>query len=140
MVRAAVAESGANWGYYTPHIGLPDQVVSASTPNATTLVLNLNKAVNPLWFTADELYYSSRYRSHAWAKASANGPILDFTNPVNAKKIYDFLAKESGSVEHLREQPAVAGRERAVQADLVQQHHRRLHHGAEPQLRRPAFG
>ena len=35
--------------------------------------------------------------AHAWAKASANGPILDFTNPANAKKIYDFLAKASGS-------------------------------------------
>ena len=29
--------------------------------------------------------------AHAWARASANGPILDFTNPANAKKIYDFL-------------------------------------------------
>ncbi len=96
-VRAAVKESGSNWGYYTPHIGIPDQVVSASTPNATTLVLNLNKPVNPQWFTADELYYVQPMPVHAWAKASPNGPILDFTNPANAKKIYDFLAKESGS-------------------------------------------
>ena len=35
--------------------------------------------------------------AHAWAKASANGPILNFTNPANAKKIYDFLNKASGS-------------------------------------------
>jgi peptide/nickel transport system substrate-binding protein len=97
MVKAAVAESGANWGYYTPHIGIPDQVVSASTPNATTLVINLNKPVNPLWFTADELYYVQPIPAHAWAKDSPNGPILNFTNPANAKKIYDFLAKESGS-------------------------------------------
>jgi peptide/nickel transport system substrate-binding protein len=97
MVKAAVAESGANWGYYTPHIGIPDQVVSASAPNATTLVINLNKPVNPQWFTADELYYIQPMPVHAWAKDSPNGPILDFTNPANAKKIYDFLAKESGS-------------------------------------------
>jgi peptide/nickel transport system substrate-binding protein len=97
MVRAAVAESGANWGYYTPHIGIPDQVVSASTPNSSTLVLHLNKAVNPLWFTDDELYYIQPMPAQLWARASANGPILDFTNPANAKKIYDFLAKESGS-------------------------------------------
>ena len=96
-VRAAVRESGANWGYYTPSIGLPDQVVSASTQNATTLVLKLNKPVNPVWFTDDELYYVQPIPVHAWAKASANGPIIDFTNPANAKKIYDFLAKESGS-------------------------------------------
>jgi peptide/nickel transport system substrate-binding protein len=97
MVRAAVQESGANWGLYTPHIGLPDQVASASTPNATTLVLNLNKPVNPQWFTADGLYYIQPIPAHAWAKDSPNGPALDFTNPANAKKIYDFLAKASGS-------------------------------------------
>jgi peptide/nickel transport system substrate-binding protein len=96
-VKAAVAESGANWGYYTPHLGIPDQVVSASTPNPTTLVLNLNKPVNPLWFTDDALYYIQPMPAHAWAKASASGPILDFTNPANAKKIYDYLAKASGS-------------------------------------------
>jgi len=34
----------------------------------------------------------------AWAKASASGPILDFTNPANAKKIFDFLTAQSKSV------------------------------------------
>jgi peptide/nickel transport system substrate-binding protein len=97
MVRAAVKESGANWGSYTPHVGIPDQVVSASAPNATTLVIHLDKAVNPAWFTANALYDIQPIPAHAWAKASANGPVLDFTNPANAKKIYDFLAKQSGS-------------------------------------------
>jgi peptide/nickel transport system substrate-binding protein len=97
MVRAAVKESAANWGYYTPGFGIPDQVVSASTPNATTLVLHLNKPVNPAWFTDDELWAISPMPAHAWAKASPHGPTLDFTNPANAKKIYDFLAKQSGS-------------------------------------------
>ena len=97
IMKAAVKESGANWGLYTPGLGVPDQVVSASTPDATTLVLHLNKPVNPVWFTADALYYLQPIPVHAWAKDSPNGPILDFTNPANAKKIYDFLAKESGS-------------------------------------------
>jgi peptide/nickel transport system substrate-binding protein len=97
MVRAAVQESGANWGSYTPHVGIPDQVASASTPNATTLVINLNKAANPAWFTADALYYIKPIPVHAWARAAAGGPLLDFTNPANAKKIYDYLAKASGS-------------------------------------------
>jgi peptide/nickel transport system substrate-binding protein len=96
-VRAAVHESGANWGQYNPGLGLPDQVVSATTPDATTLVLNLNKPVNPVWFTQDQLQLIQPMPVHAWAKASATGPILDFTNPANAKKIYDFLAKASGS-------------------------------------------
>lgn len=97
QVRAAVRESGANWGNYTPNLGLPDQVASASAPNATTLVLHLTKAVNPIWFTDDELALIQPMPVHAWAKAAANGPVLDFTNPANAKKIYDFLARESGS-------------------------------------------
>ena len=53
--RAAVEEDPANWAGYTPNVGLPDQVISVSTPTATTLVLNLNSAVNPLWMTEDEL-------------------------------------------------------------------------------------
>ena len=103
-VRAAVKENPANWAGYTPKVGLPDQVVSASTPNATTLVLNLNSAVNPLWMTDDELPIQPM-PAHAWARASANGPILDFTNPANAKKIYDFLATESKSVSTYASNP-----------------------------------
>ena len=96
-LRAAVKESGANWGPYSPGIGIPDQVVSASTPNSTTLVVNLNKPVNPTWFTENEIAQIQPMPTYAWAKASAGGPILDFTNPANAKKIYDFLAAASGS-------------------------------------------
>ncbi len=96
-VRAAVKENAADVAGYTPKVGLPDQVVSAAVPNAATLVLNLNSAVNPLWMTADQLAVPP-LPSHAWAKASANGPVLDFTKPVNAKKIYDFLATQSRSV------------------------------------------
>jgi len=96
-LRAAVRESAANFGSYAPGLGIPDQVVGASTPNPTTLVLTLNKAVNPNWFTENELQLVQPMPAHAWAKASASGPILDFTNPANAKEIYDFLAKESGS-------------------------------------------
>ncbi len=105
MVRAAVKESGANWGSYTPHVGIPDQVVSASAPNATTLVIHLNKAVNPAWFTASGLYDIQPIPAHAWAKASASGPVLDFTNPANAKQIYDFLAKQSGSTSTYASNP-----------------------------------
>ncbi len=97
QLRAAVHESGSNWGAYSPGVGIPDQVVSASTPNATTLVLNLNKPVNPTWFTDNELALIQPMPAHAWAKSSANGPVLNFTSPANATAIYNFLAKASGS-------------------------------------------
>jgi peptide/nickel transport system substrate-binding protein len=96
-LRAAVKESASNWGEYSPGVGLPDQVVSASAPNATTLVVNLNKSVNPTWFTENELGLIQPMPVQSWAKSSASGPVLDFTNPANAKAIYDFLAKASGS-------------------------------------------
>jgi peptide/nickel transport system substrate-binding protein len=96
-VRAAVRESGANWGPYSPGVGIPDQVVSASAPNPTTLVVNLNKPVNPTWFTENELQQVQPMPVQAWAKASASGPVLDYTNPANATKIYNFLAAASGS-------------------------------------------
>ena len=96
-LKAAVKESGSNWGEYSPGVGIPDQVVSASAPNATTLVVNLNKPVNPTWFTENNLAQIQPMPVYAWAKSSATGPVLDFTNPANAKAIYDFLAKASGS-------------------------------------------
>jgi peptide/nickel transport system substrate-binding protein len=97
-VTAAVKENPANWGNYTPKLGIPDAVASMSTPDSSTLVINLKAAVNPTWFVQDSLAGAQPMPAHAWAKASANGPTLDFTNPANAKKIYDFLAKESKSV------------------------------------------
>jgi peptide/nickel transport system substrate-binding protein len=97
--RAAIKESPANWGNYTPKYGLPDQLVSATTPDSKTLVLTLNASVNPTWFTENELPLIQPIPSHAWAKASASGPTLDFTKPANAKKIYDFLAAQSKSTK-----------------------------------------
>ena len=85
MIKAAVKESPANWANYTPGY-FPDTLASMSTPNANTLVLNLTKPVNPTWLkkTSSAIWLMP---VHAWAKASANGPTLDYTNPANAKKI-----------------------------------------------------
>src|SRR6266571_2590873 len=97
-LKAAIKESPSNFGNYSPNLGIPDQVVSMTMPNANTMVMTLNKAVNPQWFAENMLGLISPLPAHAWAKASANGPILDFTKPANAKKIYDFLATASKSV------------------------------------------
>src|SRR6266567_4076423 len=98
IIKAAVKENPSNWGNYTPKLGIPDQLSSVSTPSASTLVLNLKTAVNPIWFVEDSLAGDIPLPAHVWAKASANGPILDFTQPANAKKIYDFLAAQSKAV------------------------------------------
>jgi peptide/nickel transport system substrate-binding protein len=104
-LKAGVKESPANWGPYTPNLGIPDQITSMSTPDNSTLVINLNKAVNPSWFWQNELGTVQPMPSHAWAKASASGPVLDFTNPANAKAIYDFLAAQSKSTTSYASNP-----------------------------------
>ena len=98
MTRAAVKVSAADYSQYTPKVGIPDQVVSMSTPDDHTLVVNLNKSVNPTWFFENNLAGISPLPVHAWAKASASGPILDPNNPADAAKIYKFLAAQSKSV------------------------------------------
>ena len=96
--KAAVRESPANWGAYTPGVGIPDQVTSVTTRGASTVVFTMSKAANPGWFTEDELSQVVPMPSAVWARASASGPALDFTVPANATKIYDHLAAASKSL------------------------------------------
>jgi len=95
-IKASVKESAANWSNYVPGY-FPDTLTSMSTPDAQTLVINMSKAVNPTWMEEDILDIPIMPAA-AWAKASASGPTLDFTNPANAKKIFDFLTAQSKSV------------------------------------------
>ena len=98
LLKAAIKENPSNFGNYSAGSGIPDQVTSITTPNATTVQMTLNKAVNPTWFFDSELGLLSPLPAYAWSKTSANGPIVDFTKPANAKKIYDFLAAQSKQV------------------------------------------
>ena len=95
-IKAAVKESPANWAAYTPGY-FPDTITSMSTPSASTLTVNLSKAVNPTWLEEDILDIPVMPAS-AWAKASANGPQLDYTNAANATQIYNYLSSQSKSV------------------------------------------
>jgi peptide/nickel transport system substrate-binding protein len=97
-IKAAVTENAADWGPYSPGSGIPDQVASISAPDATTVVINLKAAVNPGWFLDDELSSVNPMPAHAWARATAGGPLLDYTNPANAKKIFDYLNAQSGKL------------------------------------------
>ncbi|HEY6279801.1 MAG TPA: ABC transporter substrate-binding protein [Streptosporangiaceae bacterium] len=95
LLKAAVKESPANWGGYTPNVGLPDQVASVTTPNASTIVFTMKSAVNPSWLALDQLGSVQPMPSHAWARASAGGPLLDFTVAANATKIYNYLISQN---------------------------------------------
>ncbi|HYB89390.1 MAG TPA: ABC transporter substrate-binding protein, partial [Streptosporangiaceae bacterium] len=104
-LKAAVTVSPANYGNYTPGLGIPDQITSMSTPDNSTLVININKSVNPTWFWQNEIASVVPMPSHVWAKASASGPVLDFTNPANAVKIYNYLAAQSKALSTYTSNP-----------------------------------
>lgn len=97
LLKAAVKISPANDGDYTPGL-FPDNLVSMTTPNATTLVLNLNATYNQNFLQLDQLGAIAPLPSHVWSKTSATGPIVDFTNPTNAAAIYNFLNAQSNSL------------------------------------------
>ncbi len=94
LLKAAVKESAANFGNYTPGF-FPDNVASMSTPDTHTVVFHLTKAFNPKWFQLDQLGFISPLPSTAWNRSAAGGAALDYTKPANAKLIYDYLAKEA---------------------------------------------
>jgi peptide/nickel transport system substrate-binding protein len=104
-MKAAIKASPANWAYYTPGLGVPDQVASISAPDSSTVQMNLTKAVNPTWFWQDQIGAIQPMPSHAWAKSSANGPALDFTKSANAAAIYSFLSAQSKSVSSYATNP-----------------------------------
>lgn len=98
ILKAAVKANAANWADYTPKIGLPDQVASVTAPNATTVVFNLKSPINPTFLIENQLSAIQPMPAQSWARASASGPLLDYTVPANAAKIYSYLNKASSSL------------------------------------------
>jgi peptide/nickel transport system substrate-binding protein len=105
MLKAALKVSPANWAYFTPGLGVPDQVASITAPDSSTIKMELTKSVNPTWFWQDQLGIIQPMPSHAWAKSSASGPTLDFTKTANAAAIYKYLSGQSKSVSTYASDP-----------------------------------
>ncbi len=101
LVKAGDKESPANWASYVPG-HFPDNLVSTSEPNSSTLVMNLSQSVNPSWFTEDYLGQGpiTPLPSTVWAKESASGPVIPASGwtPAAMKKIYDYLITQAKSL------------------------------------------
>jgi peptide/nickel transport system substrate-binding protein len=99
LVKAGIKISPANWATYTPKF-FPDNLVSTSEPNSTTLVLNLKSAVNPSWFTEDILTSVNPLPSTDWAKTSAAGSSVPASgwDPATMTKIFNYLTSQAKSV------------------------------------------
>jgi peptide/nickel transport system substrate-binding protein len=79
----------------------PDNVVSLSAPNASTLVLHLNASYDPEWFLYNELSQLvplplawDRTSPSQAASTSDNGHLPDST-PAGARAVYKFLDAQS---------------------------------------------
>jgi peptide/nickel transport system substrate-binding protein len=97
LLKAAVKESAANFGNYTPGF-LPDNVLSAKATSKYTVQLDLTKAYNKSFFSDNELSLIIPLPSTAWDVDAAGGAPLDYTKPADAKLIYDYLAKAAKSL------------------------------------------
>jgi peptide/nickel transport system substrate-binding protein len=99
VIKAAVKASPANWAPYTPKF-FPDNLVSISEPNSTTLVMNLKSAVNPTWFTEDIIGSINPMPAADWAKTSASGSVIPPSgwNASNMAGVFKFLTAQSKSL------------------------------------------
>ncbi len=107
LLKAAVKESPANWSQYTPG-QFPSSVVSATAPSKYTLVIKLNRAYNPSYLLDNQLQDTDNVYplpATAWNIDRAGGPHLDYANPANAKKIYDYLNSQGRSVAQFATSP-----------------------------------
>jgi len=109
IIKAALKASPANWGQYVPG-EFPEDVTSIKTPNATTVVFNLNKSYNPGFFLYNQLQDTNGgvYALPAtdWNVESAGGAhVTNWTNPKVAAKIYAYLNKEGAAVSSFGTNP-----------------------------------
>ena len=106
LLKAAVAERAANWSQYTPG-QFPTSVLVGDGAVEVQLVIKLDRAYNPSYFLDDQLQDSNGVYplpSTSWNIDRPGGPHLDYTNPANAKKIYDFLSGPGQAHRQVRDQ------------------------------------
>lgn len=89
------AEKLEYYGYVPGYF--PDNVVSVTAPNPTTVVFNFNKAYNQKWLVYNELSTVTPLPI-AWDRTSLSAPVpsptaknLPDTTPAGAKAVYAFL-------------------------------------------------
>jgi peptide/nickel transport system substrate-binding protein len=90
-----VKDNKDDWSSYIPG-EFPDNIASFSTPNPSTLVVNLTRSYNPTWFTDNQLSDFYALPQHAWDKTSASGKVGNYDETTSgAKAVYKFLTTQS---------------------------------------------
>jgi len=109
ILKAAVKESPANWCQYASSTQFPFNVKSISA-HGRTVVMHLTHAVNPTWFTDNQLQDTNGgvypLPSTAWDVNASGQKLTDWaTNPADAKAIYDNLNKQGTDVSTFASSP-----------------------------------
>ncbi len=87
-----------NWFGYVQGL-FPTDVTKVLTPNAHTVVIDLNRSYNPTFYTDDVLDTIPLLPQHAWDKTSMNGKVGNYDETTaGAKAVYAFLQKEGGDM------------------------------------------
>ena len=103
--------------------------------------MHLDQPYNPGFFLNNNLQDTNNVYplpEPAWNIAAAGGPHLDYTNPANAKKIYDYLNKAGGSVASFATNPLWKVDSGPFKLKSFSPTQQLVHAGAEPELRRHA--
>jgi len=86
------------WPVFVPG-EFPDNVVSMSAPNASTVVFHLDKAYSQTWMLYNELSQITPLPQHAWDKESTSGKIGNYTTTTaGAKAVFTYLSTQAKSL------------------------------------------
>jgi peptide/nickel transport system substrate-binding protein len=84
-----------DWADYVPG-EFPANVTSVTAPNASTVVMHLDRAYSSTWFLYNELSQITPLPQQAWDKESPTGKIGNFDETAaGAKAVFNFLTKEA---------------------------------------------
>ncbi|GAA4607189.1 hypothetical protein GCM10023195_27030 [Actinoallomurus liliacearum] len=93
------------WGNYSKG-DLPDNVAKFTTVDDKTFKLDLNKAYNPDWFTANQLTYVTPMPQSAWDVEDTGGKVGDYDRTTDgAKKVFKYLIGEAGKLSAYASNP-----------------------------------
>jgi peptide/nickel transport system substrate-binding protein len=83
------------WSKYSSGL-IPDDIVAFRTVDSHTFTLELDKAYNPDWFTANQLTRITPMPRHTWARTGPDAPVGDADRTAEgAEQIFDYLVEQA---------------------------------------------
>ena len=87
-----------DWEEYDPG-QFPADVTKVETPNTSTVVIHLNRSVNPEFYVDDVLVWVPLLPQHAWDKTSLTGTVGSYDETTaGAKAVWNFLQKQGSDI------------------------------------------